>query len=128
MPTASGTPRDVAFCAWTVLDDEPFVVEDATRDPRFADNPHVTGAPFVRFYAGVPLRSGGRRIGSLCAVDYVPRTLGPQDLLVLKQLARMVEDLIELRTATLDAVQSLNNRGGRPLLRPARHRPLQDHQ
>ena len=112
----SGTPRDVAFCAWTVLGDEPFVVEDATRDPRFADNPHVTGAPFVRFYAGVPLRSGGRRIGSLCAVDYVPRTLGPQDLLVLKQLARMVEDLIELRTATLDAVQSLNNWGGRPLL------------
>ncbi|MCS0633242.1 EAL domain-containing protein [Telluria mixta] len=110
------TPRTVAFCAWTVLDDEPFVVEDAARDPRFADNPHVTGAPFVRFYAGVPLRSGGRRIGSLCAVDYVPRTLGPQDLLVLKQLARMVEDLIELRTATLDAVQSLNNWGGRPLL------------
>jgi diguanylate cyclase (GGDEF)-like protein len=111
----SGTPREVAFCAWTVLDDEPFVVEDATRDPRFADNPHVAGAPFVRFYAGVPLRSGGRRIGSLCAVDYVPRTLAPQDLLVLKQLARMAEDLIELRTATLDAVQSLNNWGGRPL-------------
>jgi diguanylate cyclase (GGDEF)-like protein len=110
------TPRTVAFCAWTVLDDEPFVVEDATRDPRFADNPHVVGAPFVRFYAGVPLRSGGQRIGSLCAVDYVPRTLGPQDLLVLKQLARMVEDLIELRTATLDAVQNLNNWGGRPLL------------
>ncbi|MCS0613578.1 EAL domain-containing protein [Massilia kyonggiensis] len=112
----SGTPREVAFCAWTVLDDEPFVVEDATRDPRFANNPHVAGAPFVRFYAGVPLRSGGRRIGSLCAVDYVPRTLAPQDLLVLKQLARMAEDLIELRTATLDAVQSLNNWGGRPLL------------
>ena len=112
----SGTPREVAFCAWTVLDDEPFVVEDATRDPRFADNPHVAGAPFVRFYAGVPLRSGGQRIGSLCAVDYVPRTLAPQDLLVLKQLARMAEDLIELRTATLDAVQSLNNWGGRPLL------------
>ena len=110
------TPRDVAFCAWTVLDDEPFVVEDATRDARFADNPHVAGAPFVRFYAGIPLRSDGRRIGALCAVDYVPRTLGPQDLLVLKQLARMVEDLIELRTATLDAVQSLNNWGGRPLL------------
>ena len=110
------TPRDVAFCAWTVLDDEPFVVEDATLDPRFADNPHVTGAPFVRFYAGVPLRSGGQRIGSLCAVDYVPRTPGPQDLLVLKQLARMVEDLIELRTAALGAVRNLNNWGGRPLL------------
>ncbi len=110
------TPRDVAFCAWTVLEDEPFVVEDATRDPRFADNPHVSGAPFVRFYAGVPLRRGGQRVGSLCAVDYVPRTLAAQDLLVLKQLARMVEDLIELRTAALGAVRSLNNWGGRPLL------------
>jgi diguanylate cyclase (GGDEF)-like protein len=110
------TPRNVSFCAWTVLADEPLVVEDALRDPRFAANPHVTGAPFVRFYAGVPLRSGGRRIGSLCAVDYVPRALAPQDLLVLKQLARMVEDLIELRTAALGAVRHLNNWGGRPLL------------
>jgi diguanylate cyclase (GGDEF)-like protein len=113
---ARETARDVSFCAWTVLDDEPFIVEDATRDPRFADNPHVVGAPFVRFYAGVPLHSGGRRIGALCAVDYAPRTLAAQDLLVLKQLARMVEDLIELRTAALGAVRNLNNWGGRQLL------------
>jgi diguanylate cyclase (GGDEF)-like protein len=113
---AQETARNVSFCAWTVLDDEPLVVEDARLDPRFADNPHVAGAPFVRFYAGVPLRSGGRRIGALCAVDYAPRTPAPQDLLVLKQLARMVEDLIELRAAALGAVQNLNNWGGRPLL------------
>jgi diguanylate cyclase (GGDEF)-like protein len=113
---ARETPRNVSFCAWAVLEDEPFVVEDATQDPRFADNPLVTSAPFMRFYAGVPLRSGGQRIGSLCAIDYTPRTLAPQDLLVLKQLARMVEDLIELRSAALGAVQSLNDWGGRPLL------------
>jgi diguanylate cyclase (GGDEF)-like protein len=113
---ARETARNVSFCAWAVLDDEPLIVEDASLDPRFADNPHVNGAPFVRFYAGVPLRSGGRRIGSLCAIDYTPRTLAPQDLLVLKQLARMVEDLIELRSAALGAVQSLNDWGGRPLL------------
>src|SRR4051812_32312660 len=49
---AQYTSRDVSFCGHAILTDQPLVVADATRDPRFADNPIVTGAPHVRFYAG----------------------------------------------------------------------------
>ncbi|WP_296952909.1 EAL domain-containing protein [uncultured Massilia sp.] len=107
------TARDISFCAYAVLGDEPLVVTDAWADPRFAANPLVTGEPHVRFYAGVPLRSEGQRIGTLCVIDSVARALAPQDLVVLGQLARTVEDLIALRTAALLTVQRLHGRGAR---------------
>jgi diguanylate cyclase (GGDEF)-like protein/PAS domain S-box-containing protein len=91
--------RDSSFCAYALLSDEPLIVPDARADPRFATKSTVTGAMGVRFYAGIPLRSMGRRIGTLCVIDSVVRTLSAQDLLVLGQLARTVEDLIALRTA-----------------------------
>lgn len=73
---AAQTPREVAFCAHAILDDVPFVVSDATRDPRFQDNPLVTGAPHVTFYAGVPLlMSRGTTIGTVCLIDHRPRQL-----------------------------------------------------
>ena len=59
------TPREVAFCNYTILDDKVFVVRDARRDPRFRDNPATTSAPFVRFYAGAPLTYlEGLRLGA----------------------------------------------------------------
>ena len=74
---ACETPRSVSFCAHAIArPDEIFLVPDATRDPRFADNPLVTGPLGLRFYAGVPLKMAtGHAIGSLCVVDTRPRQL-----------------------------------------------------
>jgi GAF domain-containing protein len=74
------TPRDVAFCNYTILSDEVFVVEDALADERFEDNPFVTGTPFVRFYAGAPLTYlKNIRLGALCLIDVKPRSFSRGD-------------------------------------------------
>jgi diguanylate cyclase (GGDEF)-like protein len=105
---ATQTPRDVSFCGHAILDHEPLVVPDALLDPRFADNPYVVGPPHVRFYAGVQIYSIERQpLGTLCVMDYVPRTLSPEDLDVLRDLARMVEQLIHHRQLA-SASQSLH--------------------
>jgi excisionase family DNA binding protein len=93
---ADETPRSVAFCNYTVLGDAPFVVEDATRDVRFCNNPLVTGELGIRFYAGYPLQDGGgRNIGTLCVIDYVPRTLTDQQEWALEQLAVLMSEQIQ---------------------------------
>jgi len=92
------TPRDQAFCAHAILGSAPLVVEDAARDERFRDNPLVAGAPKVRFYAGVPIRTaGGHAIGTLCAIDSRPRALAPEDLQVLEDLADIVTKEVQHR-------------------------------
>ncbi|MCC5862014.1 MAG: response regulator [Gammaproteobacteria bacterium] len=86
------TPRNVSFCGHTILEERCLVVEDATVDPRFADNPLVTGAPDIRFYAGWPITApGGGRIGTLCVIDRQARKFGARELALLEQLAVMVE-------------------------------------
>jgi len=82
---ASGTARNVAFCAHTILGDDIFVVPDARADERFHDNPLVTEDPSIRFYAGQPLTLGdGLRIGALCAIDRVPRQISDEDREVMQ--------------------------------------------
>ena len=85
-------PRDASFCGHAVFADEPFVVADTWKDPRFADNPLVTGAPYLRFYAGVPLRGPhGDRVGVFCLKDTQPRELDSQQLDRLTALAAWAE-------------------------------------
>jgi excisionase family DNA binding protein len=96
---ATGTPREWAFCNYTVLQREPFVVEDATLDPRFATNPPVAGSTRLRFYAGAPLiGADGFALGALCVVDRKPRKLDLLQLKPLSALASIAVDEIALRT------------------------------
>ena len=90
---ASETPRSISFCGHAILDDQLFVIPDALLDPRFADNPLVTGAPKIRFYAGQPLKaSNGSRLGTLCVIDSKPHHLTQSERDSLRDLALMVED------------------------------------
>jgi signal transduction histidine kinase len=91
------TPRNVAFCAHAIMADDALVVEDATKDERFFDNPLVTGAPHVRAYLGQPLISSkGFRLGTLSAIDTKPRHFTADQIHAMKLLSRQVITLIEL--------------------------------
>jgi PAS domain S-box-containing protein len=98
---ARETSRDIAFCAHAILaPDEVLMVTDATKDSRFADNPFVIGEPYVRSYAGAPLvTENGIALGTLCVIDYQPRTLSAEQIASLKALARQVVQLLRLRSA-----------------------------
>lgn len=100
------TPRDQSFCAHAMLGQGPMVVNDAHLDPRFANNPLVTGDPDIRFYVGVPLRaSDGTPLGALCAIDTTPREIDARELDVLNDLANLTMEQLELRLmATLDGL------------------------
>ena len=93
-------PRDLAFCAWAIAQDEPLVVPDATRDSRFASNPLVTGSQAMRFYAGAQLVTpGGYNVGTLCAIGHEPRDLSQAQLGLMKDLAGAVVTTMELYRA-----------------------------
>lgn len=92
------TARDISFCTHALTGDEVMVVEDASCDPRFAGNPHVACDGGVRFYAGAPLTTReGFRLGTLCVVDHVPRKISQRDRELLKDMADIVVNEMELR-------------------------------
>jgi diguanylate cyclase (GGDEF)-like protein len=100
--TRRETARERAFCAYTILQDVPLVVPDATKDARFVDNPSVTANAGVRFYAGIPLiNPEGFALGSLCVVDQRPRHMSLERLETLGILGRMVMTTFELRRAMI---------------------------
>lgn len=95
---ASETPRDIAFCNHTIRQRAPMVIPDATTDTRFSANPLVTGNPNIRSYAGIPLETpDGYNVGSLCAIDTVPRDFPPAQIEILKSLAALAVEQLELR-------------------------------
>lgn len=94
------TPRQSSFCGHAILQDEPMVVTDARRDMRFAGSPLVISPPFVRFYAGQPVRGpGGHKVGTLCVLDTKARTLDADELSLLKDLGALVEHELAMLSA-----------------------------
>lgn len=100
--TAEEITREPGLCASAVLDYEPWVVNDALTDPRTLENELVRGDLGLRFYAGVPLRTGdGYNLGTLNVIDTEPRELTADELETLEELASIVVDELELRLAAL---------------------------
>ncbi|MGA2788640.1 MAG: GAF domain-containing protein [Verrucomicrobiota bacterium] len=103
------TSRDVAFCAHTILQTEPLVVRDATKDRRFAGNSLVTDKPQIRFYAGFPLiNAEGLALGTLCAVGRQPHQLSAEQLKAMQALSRQVMALLELRRVSARLADALD--------------------
>ena len=115
---AAETTRDVAFCNYTILQPDVFVVPDATADARFADNPLVTGDPHIRFYAGYPLTPDGTHpLGSLCVIDTQPRLFTATDRVALADFGQVVEALLRshLVAKSLSETAELSERKSRKL-------------
>jgi PAS domain S-box-containing protein len=109
---AAETSRDFSFCAHAILHrDRVLEVCDAQADARFADNPFVTGAPLVRFYAGAPLVTpDGHALGTVCVLDRAPRTLTAEQLASLRALSRHVMAQLEMQRRTRELVQEISGR------------------
>lgn len=90
--------RDSAFCAYTILEPDLMIVPDAAKDPRFANNPLVTGETHIRFYAGMRLiTSEGNALGCLCVFDREPRNITPVQETALQTLARQIIQQLEAK-------------------------------
>lgn len=107
---ATETPRDVAFCNRAIQSPgEPLIVEDARNDPRFSDNPLVTGDPHVAFYAGMPIvTSDGHALGTICVIDREPGELTDDQVEALKGISRQAAALLELRRRTRNLTSVLD--------------------
>ena len=105
----SETDRALAFCNHAIRSDEVTVVPDTALDPRFHDNPLVLGGPKIRFYAGAPLiASDGMRIGTVCVLDRIPRTLDRTQLGILQEISSFVMAHLELRLEMLATAAAKN--------------------
>lgn len=106
------TSRELSFCAHAIQGNQPFVVQDATQDNRFSQNPLVCGEPGIRSYVGIPLCTpSGYNLGTLCAIDLVPRDFAPSEIGFIHDLAGLVVHELELRRiATTDSLTGLCTR------------------
>jgi two-component sensor histidine kinase len=102
--------RDPGLCASAILQDDPYVLTDASCDPRALANPLVAGEFGLRFYAAAPLRtSDGHNLGTLCVIDRLPRAVTEAQVAHLEALAAVVVDQMELRLAARNAVADLED-------------------
>lgn len=105
--SAPEVSRDQSFCTHAISQPDLFIVPDASRDARFAQNPFVVGEPKIRFYAGAPLVTpDGCALGTLCVIDQVPRQLRPDQQRSLTILARHVVSQLELRRRSRELAQA----------------------
>lgn len=96
--TIMETPREISFCAHAILEQQALVVEDARNDPRFSDNPVVTGEANIRFYVGIPIMTtDGFALGTLCVADTRPRALQSEEKAALNDLAQLITNEIHHR-------------------------------
>ena len=100
---ARQSPRQHAFCRFALNRQTVFIVNDALEDPKFKNNPLVTGSPFFRFYAGAPIIVEGHVMGTLCAIDTKPRELSDRDSFILESFAKVVADAMLMRKALIEA-------------------------
>jgi len=110
---AKETPRDHAFCAHAILQPEVFTVPDAKADARFADNPLVTGGPYLRAYAGAPLvTSGGQALGTICVLDREAREFTEAEKACLQTIAAQAIVHLELRRLRMDSQPQFGHAAG----------------
>ena len=116
-------PRDFAFCAYTMTGPKPMLVTDAVADDRFASNPLVRAAPYIRAYAGVPLEAAaGIRVGTLCAMDFEPREFSQQQIELLAKLGTVASSVLMLHKTCLELESEFGVRRPRDQdLRPVAH-------
>lgn len=112
--SVSETPRDISFCGHAILGNGLFIIPDTFEDDRFADSPLVLNDPYIRFYAGCPLKGpDGSKLGTLCIIDRQPRSFEKDELEALIDLAAMVErEISAVQLATLDELTRISNRRG----------------
>jgi hypothetical protein len=105
---AQETSRNIALCAFAILEPDLFVIRDAAADQRFAQNPLVASRPRIRFYAGAPLVSPeNHALGTLCVIDRKPRVLNRKQLEALRLLSRVAMSELEWRRQSLSLRHAL---------------------
>lgn len=111
---ATETDRGISFCGHAILNKGVLVINDATLDERFFDNPLVAGEPHIRFYAGHPLHTlSGHGLGTLCIIDQTPRDFSDEDIAMLGDLASMVErEIMAVQLSIIDELTKISNRRG----------------
>ncbi|CAK0772798.1 putative Histidine kinase [Azospirillaceae bacterium] len=102
-------PRNISLCNYTIIQGDVFVITDTSKDVRFQNNPLVTHGPQIRFYAGAPLYSRkGRPLGTLCVIDKVPRAFNDRQRQLLRDLAGLTSDAMDLRLAVKRSQVEIN--------------------